>query len=284
MVTNGQLQNYLVRWEVYQTTEEKNEGVRIEAEEVITKDLLMRDLTNKEIATVTHNFIDNCHGLVQFLQIVVGYRDPSTTVDLLPVSAGLKMMFTYQTPFKVFSFELLLERQSVETETRFEQVARSLHQQLVAAQLAIEALQEDYSKLKEENQKLMKEQSPTERRIAQTKEWQSLGSKESLFSMISYLLQNSASHGLRPNASIRLLSSNEVSNSWFWKAYPERDWCSNTTFHGINQSGAVQEIVARDGIWPFLLDDSERAEFIKEAEEMGLIVKWQHATMTVCLK
>jgi len=94
--------------------------------------------------------------MLSFLQSAFNSQDTHTTVTIQTVPAGLQLSFEYKTVFKTLAFEILLERQPTNTETRFEQAARSLHQQLVVAQNEIQRLGAENAALKLEIDKVWK--------------------------------------------------------------------------------------------------------------------------------
>ena len=266
------LNSYHFKWEIYQS-KGKDEGVRIEAEDIATKALLLKDISLQEIPVITQQLVDSCQGLMNIMQVAFDPQD--NAVNVCPISArndlGMELEFCYKTPFKIFSFRLLLEKQSIDADNQLEQIARSFHQQLSTMDKTVRTLQEENSMLKGEIQKLWEAlKSPSvfnvERTRSQLIEWSTLGTKESLLSMISYLLWSGASQGgeeARSSVGIQI----EGSRSHFlWSV--QRDHNKSTPFTRIN--------VRRDA-WPFLWDSNQRSAFIDEAKKKGYCIGWEES-------
>jgi len=152
--TRNNLDNYLIKWEVFSGKEGVDEGIRIEAEDVATKEIMLKDIPQNKIGSLTHNLVDNCRGMASLLESALKPSELHTSVTAQLALVGLHLLFEHRAVFKTFAFKVLLERQLTNTETRFEQVARSLHQQLVAVQNDVRHLNEENAALKQEIDRL----------------------------------------------------------------------------------------------------------------------------------
>lgn len=267
------LNSYHFKWEIYRS-KGKDEGVRIEAEDIATKALLLKDISLQDIPVITQQLVDSCQGLMNIMQVAFDPQD--NAVNVCPISArnnlGMELEFCYKTPFKIFSFRLLLEKQSIDADNQLEQIARSFHQQLSTMDKTVRTLQEENSMLKEEIQKLWEAlKSPSvfnaERTRSQLVEWSTLGTKESLISMISYLLWSGASQGGRET---RFSVSIQIGGS----CGSDSLWCVQ---RGFNKSTPFTRINVHRGAWPFLWDSIQRSAFIDEAEKMGYYIRWEES-------
>jgi len=286
--------------EKVEASEEGNDGVgvRVVAEDVVTKEVFVKFIPQKEVPSLTQNLIDDCDGLAMLLETSLSkatdaHHHTSVSTKLVAKSgpwlssSSLSLVFEHRTVFKkTFKFEILLERSrstsattgdTSELEARFDRVARSLHQQLVVAQNDIRHLSEENATLKTEVERLERERvALTSLRTPffafelikqQMLQWNELETKESLFSMITYLLFN----GLRgynrlqpPQATICFVSKvpGNPNEDWKWR------WANYNSPYQNFCSGATVEVNA----WPFLKDAAKRLEFVQEAEAMGLRV------------
>jgi hypothetical protein len=138
-----------IRWNEYDIAWEEHIAlrssiIRLTGEHLITKDLFVVDLQVENIKQISNGFIEDKAMLFLLFRESFGGKDPATSVSCTTISSTLRLTFTHQTRFKAISFNLLLEKQLLDTNARLDQIAETTHRELGR-------LQDEVQKLHREN-------------------------------------------------------------------------------------------------------------------------------------